>query len=197
MALLWRGWVTFLLSAWETTSWIKFLGFSFPEQTQSWMCPRWEVEGRKPLLLCIPCLCIHKWGGEIIGSWHLDMNPMPRVQESVSCKSSNRPSLGGKGPVIETKHLHFCSGSDVGEEESLWSPGKERYQEPSILSEMGKKRTHPRGSAGRELLPRALAEMLDKQLNSFPETGLVTTQCLLTPSSPPLAINVSLQPYWA
>lgn len=52
-------------------------------------------------------------------------------------------------------------------------------------------------TAGRETLPRALAEMLDKQLNSFPETATVTTQCLLAPSSPPLAINVSLQPYWA
>jgi len=52
-------------------------------------------------------------------------------------------------------------------------------------------------AAGMEMLPRALAEMLDKQLNSFPETAPVTTQCFLAPSSPPLAINVSLQPYWA
>lgn len=52
-------------------------------------------------------------------------------------------------------------------------------------------------TAGMEMLPRALTEMLDKQLNFFPETALVTMQYLLAPFSPPLAINVSLQPYWA
>lgn len=52
-------------------------------------------------------------------------------------------------------------------------------------------------AAGTETLPRALAEMLDQQQNSFPETAPLTTQSLLAPSSPPLAINVSQQPYWA
>lgn len=102
--------MTFLLSSWEITYWRKFLDLSFPGQAQKavFFTGEKQMSINQDFTALCPCLCIQRWGREIVEHCHLDKKPRPRSGDLYPANQVTvEADLGRNVPAIKTKQLCF------------------------------------------------------------------------------------------